>query len=178
MIFSYLNISISLVILLKITSIDGLATSCQKNRFIDYNQLIETTCLINDCIRLYICSDTLPCKCKRDFVVQYNVSIEHDDDQDDEHDDETDAQRFLHFGVITQAPVGHNRTIIIGETYRCFYDERDVTTVFWIRPNRQTYYILLVLCLILVFAIILVPIMYVILILKFTNSQTKKKNQK
>jgi hypothetical protein len=58
--------------------------------------------------------------------------------------------------------------------YKCFYDERDVTTVFWERPDRSTYFILLSLSLLLVFAIILVPIIYLILIIEFTNPETKK----
>jgi hypothetical protein len=58
--------------------------------------------------------------------------------------------------------------------YQCFYDERDVNTVFWEKPNRQTYFILLSLSLILVFAVILVPIIYLVLIIEFTHPETKK----
>ncbi|UJR38163.1 hypothetical protein I4U23_030840 [Adineta vaga] len=162
-------------VFLQINSIDCLTTSCQKNRFIDYNKLIETRCLIEICIPSFNCTNELSCECKRDFVVRYNVTVDHEDDEDDEHEDEEDEDSVVHLGVISHSPIDENHpTIHIGQIYTCYYDERDISTVFWSRPNRQTYYILLTLSLILVFAIILVPIIYLLIIIKFTNSETKK----
>ncbi|CAF0835694.1 unnamed protein product [Rotaria sordida] len=127
--------------------------------------MIETTCLIENCILSLNCTDYTPCKCIRDFVVRYNVTIKHEDDEDD----------IVHMSVITQKPIDDNQSIIIGEMYPCFYDQRDITTVFWIKPNRKIYFILLSLSLILVFVLILVPIIYLILIIEFTHPNIKQK---
>ncbi|CAF1515332.1 unnamed protein product [Adineta ricciae] len=164
-----------LIIFLQIVTVECLTTSCQKNRFIDYSQLIKTRCTIENCILSSNCTTRYECECKRDYVVRYNVTIEHEDDEDDQHDDEDEEAMSVHLGVISRSPNDKSHpTIFIGESYPCFYDERDITTVFWSRPNRRTYYILLTLSLILVFTIILVPIIYLLLIIKFTNSETKK----
>jgi hypothetical protein len=88
--------------------INGLTTSCHKNKYIDYNQLIETDCLIETCILSSTCSNTsdTQCQCKRDFVVRYNVTIDHEDD-DHAKDDK------VHLAVITQAPVDDSQSIIV-----------------------------------------------------------------
>jgi hypothetical protein len=41
--------------------------------------------MVETCILSSNCTDNTPCECQRDFVVRYNVTIEHGDDKDDEH---------------------------------------------------------------------------------------------
>ncbi|CAF1433628.1 unnamed protein product [Adineta ricciae] len=119
-----------LIILLQIVSVECLTTSCQKNRFIDYNQLIETRCIIESCILPSNCTVRAECECKRDYVVRYNVTIEHEDDEDDQHDDDEEGMN-VHLGVISRSPKDKSHpAIFIGESYPCFYDERDISTVF------------------------------------------------
>jgi hypothetical protein len=112
MMISSLYISLFLFILIQIISIKGLTTSCHKNRFIDYNQMIETNCLIEACILSSNCADEASCECKRDYVVRYNVTIEH---EADDHDDEHEEDSFVHLAVITQEPVDDNQSIIVSE---------------------------------------------------------------
>ena len=107
-------IFIFLFTLIQITSIKGLTTTkCQKNRFIDYNQLVETTCLIETCIHSPNCTHQLSCECKRDFVVRYNITIEHEDDDDDDHDDEDKEESAVHLAVITYGPTDDTQEIIV-----------------------------------------------------------------
>ena len=106
----YSCIFIFLFILIEITCIKGLTISCQKNRFIDYSQLVEASCLIESCILSLTCIDGKPCECKRDFVVRYNVTIEHEHEDDDEHDDDDSA---VHLGVIHQSLIDDNQTILV-----------------------------------------------------------------
>lgn len=93
--------------------VDASTPSCKKNRFIDYNQMVETSCLVENCVFAWNCSRHTadrPCPCKRDFVVRYNVTTEHEDDDDDDHDDE---DYVTHFGVITQRPVERRQKILV-----------------------------------------------------------------
>ena len=90
----------------------GLTTDCKKNRFIDYNQMVKSSCLVENCVFALNCSRHTaehPCPCKRDFVVRYNVTTEHEDD-DDDHDDE---DCVTHFGVISQRPDDHHHEILV-----------------------------------------------------------------
>ena len=96
--------------------VDGMVNSCKKNRFIDYNQMVKTSCLVENCVFALNCSRHTaehPCPCKRDFVVRYNVTTEHEDDDDDDHDDEDDEGCVTHFGVITQRPGDRRQKILV-----------------------------------------------------------------
>ena len=96
------------MILLQSILVESEGTSCKSNRFIDYNQMVETHCLIETCILHLRCNDTRNdvCPCKRAFVVRYNVTTEHEDDEDDEHEDEDEDEEgvTMHLAVINQQP--------------------------------------------------------------------------
>ena len=101
--FSPWHLAVCLFVGVQLPTIAGVTDSCKKNRFIDYNQMLETSCLIETCVFVSNCSLTPLCPCKRDFVVRYNVTIDHDDDEPDSH-----------LGVITQSPVDEEQVILVG----------------------------------------------------------------
>jgi hypothetical protein len=156
--------------------------------------MVESQCLIEACILSLNCSnvefDYQPCRCERDLVVRYNVTDEQDDTiiahygiiaEQSSHDERVIRVRTCTYSETERR---HDRACVsmfafqIGEIYPCFYDERDVTTIFWTQPDQQTYYILLSMSLVFVFAIILVPIVYFMVIIEFTDSKTNKNKNK
>ncbi|CAF0959121.1 unnamed protein product [Rotaria magnacalcarata] len=132
--------------------------------------MIKTTCLIENCIFPLNCADHTLCECTCDFVVRYIVTIEHEDNDDDE-------LSSIHFSVIPKKTININQSILIGEIYSCFYGKRDIAIVCWIKPDRQTYFILLPFSITLVLALIVVPVIYLIFTMKFTNPDTKQKRR-
>lgn len=102
--FSCTSLSLAVLLVAQLGSVDGLTTSCQKNRFIDYSQLIETDCLVENCILASNCTGRSACECKRDFVVRYNVTADHEEDEDHDHDEEDEESSLVHFSVIAQPP--------------------------------------------------------------------------
>lgn len=104
-----------LLSVIQLESIVGVTPSCKKNRFIDYSQVVETECIVEACIHYANCTltETERCPCKRDFVVRYNVTTEHEDDDDDEHDDEDIIEGVTtHLGVITQHPDDEDMIVV------------------------------------------------------------------
>ena len=98
------------------SSIQGVTGICKENKYIDYNQMVETNCLIVMCIQASNCSqaDRTSCPCKRDFVVRYNVTTAHDDELDHEDDDEEHNDlSATHLTVITQQPDNDNPVILV-----------------------------------------------------------------
>ncbi|CAF2128065.1 unnamed protein product [Rotaria magnacalcarata] len=132
--------------------------------------MIKTTCLIENCIFPLSCADHTLCECTCDFVVRYIVTIEHEDNDDDE-------LSSIHFSVIPKKTININQSILIGEIYSCFYGKRDIAIVCWIKPDRQTYFILLPFSITLVLTLIVVPVIYLIFTMKFTNPDTKQKRR-
>ncbi|CAF1678047.1 unnamed protein product [Rotaria magnacalcarata] len=144
--------------------------------------MIKTTCLIENCIFPLNCADHTLCECTCDFVVRYIVTIEHEDNDDDElssihFNNDDDELSSIHFSVIPKKTININQSILIGEIYSCFYGKRDIAIVCWIKPDRQTYFILLPFSITLVLALIVVPVIYLIFTMKFTNPDTKQKRR-
>ena len=113
-----MSFSVRVFVLLAIqwASIREINGICTQNKYIDYNKMVETNCLIVMCIQASNCSqaDRISCACKRDFVARYNVSTAHDDDLVHADDDEDhNGLTATHLAVITQQPDNDDPVIFV-----------------------------------------------------------------